>query len=318
MSANILSNKTILQKADLALGELTTDGGVLQPAQAKKFIRVMIKSAALLPMATVVPMKAPKQLLEKIQFGSRIMRAGEPGTALAEADRSKPDLSKVELDAKLFKAEVRLNNETLEDSIERGQLKGTIMTLMAQRIALDTDEILVNGDTSSADAFLAQFDGALVSATSNVVDAGGVKLQKTILRDALRTMPQEFRKNKRTLRYLTSSNAEIDYRDTLSDRQTAMGDNALMQAAPTAYGSVPVVDIPVFPENQGTAPNDDRTSVLLTDPKNLNLGIWRRIQMETDKLVREGVVIIVATMRMDFKYTHEPAVVKATNVLVGG
>lgn len=313
-TGNLLSNRDILAKADLALADLVTDGGILVPAQAKKFIRIMIDEAVVTKLATVVPMRSHKQLVEKIRFGSRILRAGNEAVALPEAERSKPDLSKVELDAQLFKAEVRLNNETLEDSIERGQLKQTIMQLMAERIALDTDEIVVNGDTASADTFLAKFDGMLKSATSNLVNAGGVKLGKATLRDMIRTMPTEFRKNKRALRFFTSPNAEIDYRDSLSDRQTVMGDTMLAQEAPVAYSSIPVVDVPVFPEDQGGG--NDRTSVVLTDPKNINVGIWRQIRIEMDKLVSEGVLIIVATLRMDFKYTHEPAVVKATDVLV--
>ena len=44
MDELIYDNRTILAKADLALADLTTEGGVLQPAQAKKFIRILIKS----------------------------------------------------------------------------------------------------------------------------------------------------------------------------------------------------------------------------------------------------------------------------------
>ena len=71
----MLSNETLVQKADAALADLTT-GGLLQPAQAQKFLRVLIDEAVLLKMATVVPMRSPKQLIEKIQFGERILRRG--------------------------------------------------------------------------------------------------------------------------------------------------------------------------------------------------------------------------------------------------
>ena len=55
----------------------------------------------------------------------------------------------MELDAKLFKAEVRLNNEVLEDSIERGQLRQTIMQLMAEAIARELGaDITVNYRTA--------------------------------------------------------------------------------------------------------------------------------------------------------------------------
>jgi Phage capsid family len=254
-----------------------------------------------------------KQEIEKIRFGSRILRAGEEAVALPVADRAKPDLFRVELNAQLFKAEIRLNNETLEDSIERDQLRQTIMELMAERIATDTHELVINGDTASVDPFLAQFSGILKQATSHTFDAGGVKLNKGILRDTLRAMPTEFRKNKKALKFLTSSNAELDFRDTLSDRATVMGDDMLENERPVQYSGVNVVPVPLFPENQGAGLNT--TSVVLTDPKNINVGIWRQIRIETDKLVSEGVLIVVLTTRIDMKYAHEPAVTKAFNVL---
>lgn len=310
----VIDNRSLLAKADLALADLTTSGGILQPAQAQKFIRIMIKESRLMKEATVTPMKAPKQLIEKIRFGARILRPGTEGAPLPAGQRAKPDLSNVELDAKLFKAEVRLNNEVLEDSIERGQLRNTIMTLMAERISTDMEEIIINGDVASADPTLAVLDGILKQATSNVVAAGGVSTTKTALRDAIKTMPSEFLRNKGALRAYTSVDAELDYRDTLSDRATTLGDQNLESEKPVMYGGVKVVPVPMFPENLGVGTNE--TNILLTDPKNIDIGIWRQIRIETDKLVSEGVLVIVATLRFDVKYVHEPAVVKVTGVTV--
>ena len=312
--AGVMDNRTILQKADLALSDLTTGGGLLQPAQAQKFIRILIDESVILKQGTVVPMRSPKQLIEKIRFGSRILRPGTESTALPVADRAKPDLTKVELDAQLFKAEVRLNNEVLEDSIERGELRQTIMQLMAEAISRDMDEVIVQGDTTSPDAFLATLDGILKQATSNVVDAALATTNKAIFRDMLKSMPSEFLRNKRTLRYFTSVDSEIDYRDSLADRATPLGDQKLERDDQVFYSGVPVMDVPLFPEDLGGG--NDTTNVILTDPKNINIGIWRNIRIETDKDVSEGVLIIVATLRFDVKFTEETAVVKATNVKV--
>lgn len=41
------SNRTILEKADLALADLTAGGGILKPAQAQKFMRLLIKEMEL-------------------------------------------------------------------------------------------------------------------------------------------------------------------------------------------------------------------------------------------------------------------------------
>ncbi len=312
MSA-IMTNRTILQKADLALSDLL-NGGELVPAQAKKFVRLLIKESAILSMSTVKPMKSKKQLVEKIRFGTRILRAGTSATALPEADRSKPDLSKVELDAKLFKAEVHLDNETLEDNIEQGSLRQTVMELMGEAISRDMDEVVVNGDTSSADNFLAQFDGMLTQATSNVVGGGGNPLDSDDLKASIKAMPTEFIRNKRRLRFLTSIDAETDYRDTLSNRDTVAGDKFLQEDAPIMYSGIPIMDVPLFPEDLGGGNNE--TNIIMSDPKNFMIGIWRRITMETDKDISAGILKIVASLRFDFKYVEESAVVKVTAVTV--
>lgn len=315
VAAGLLDNNTILAKADLALSDITTDGGLLQPAQAQKFMRVLIKEAVIMKQATVVPMRSPKQLIEKIRFGSRILRAGTEATALPVADRSSPDLGLVELDAQLFKAEVRLNNEVLEDSIERGQLRQTIMQLMAERIATDMDEIVVQGDTTSSDKTLAVLDGVLKQATSHVVDAQGASTTKNIFHSMVKQMPSEFLRNKKELRYFTSIQSELDYRDSLAERATVGGDKWISEDVPVLYTGIPIVGVPLFPENLPFGmPAVNTTDVLLTDPKNIQIGIWRNIRVETDKLISEGVLIIVATIRFDVKFAHELAVVKSTNV----
>jgi len=310
----VTANRTLLEKADMALADLTNDGGLLQPAQAQRFMRILIDEAVLMKMATVVPMRSPKQLIEKIRFAGRILRAGNEAVALTQAERSKPDLSLVELDAQLFKAEVRLSNEVLEDSIERGNFRQTVMELMAERVALDMDDMIWNGDTGSADPFFAKFDGVRALTTSNLVDAAGARTNKTLFRDSLKTMPSEFLRNKRQMRFMTSIDSEIDYRDALAERATVVGDRFLEQDAPVMYSGVPIVPVPVAPEDLGGG--NDSTEMILTDPKNVNVGIWRNIRVETDKDVSAGVVIIVATLRFDTKLAEETAAVKVQNVLV--
>ena len=321
MAVGLTDNRSSRQKADLALSDLLTDGGLLVPEQAQRFLRILIRKSVIMGMATVEPMRSPRKEINKLRFASRILRAGQSGKALAEADRSKPDLSQVELDSRLFKAEVRLNNEVLEDSIERGNLRNTVMQLMTQAVSRDMEDILINGDTTDADPFFAQFDGILRAATSNVVDALGVKLNKAILRDLQRILPTEFLVNKLDMRYMTSTDADIDYRDTLADRATPGGDRALGAMANTeavvGYTGVPVVPVPLFPGDRTDIPRaPGLTDVLFCDPKNIHVGVHREIRLETDKDIAAGEVLMVITLRFDVKYAEELAVAKAINVLV--
>jgi HK97 family phage major capsid protein len=307
-----LNNRTILEKADLALADLTAGGGILKPAQAQKFMRLLIKDSILMKLATVVPMASPKQQISKIKFGSRILRPGQEATALGVADRSKPDLSQVELDAKLFKAEVRLSDETLEDSIERGELRQTIMEMMAEAISRDMEEVIINGDVASADPFLAVMDGALKQATSNVVDAAGNPISKDLMSDMLKTLPSEHLRDKKAMRFLTSVDADLDYRNTLAERATAVGDKFLEGDTPVLYSGVPVQPVPLFPENLGVG--NDQSVILLCNPKNVHVGIWRQIRVESARDISEGTLKIVATLRFDVQFAEEPGVAKAINV----
>jgi hypothetical protein len=313
-------NRSILEKAELALADIAGNNGVLMPAQAQRFIRLLIKESKVMGMATVTPLRAPKQIVNKTRFTQRVLRRGQEATALAAGDVTKPAFSYVEHDAQLFKAEVHLTDEVLEDNIEGDQLRQTVMSILAERIALDMDDLIVNSDLTSLVDELAAFNGILAGATTNIVNAGTTTLHKGILRDMLKTMPSEWLRNKGAMRFLTSVDAEIDYRDSISDRMTALGDRALAavgsESAVVGYSGVPVIDIPVFPENLGGSNNC--TNVILTDPKNIDVGIWRKVKIETDRDIRAGVLIVVATMRLDVLYQEELAVVKATNVQVSG
>jgi HK97 family phage major capsid protein len=307
-----LNNRTILEKADLALSDLTAGGGILKPAQALKFMRLLIKKSVLMQLVTVVPMGSPKQEVSQIKFGKRILRPGQEATALAPADRSKPDLSKVELDAKLVKGEVRLSDETLEDSIERGELRQTIMELIAEAVARDIEELVIKGDTTSTDPFLALMDGLIKQATSHVVDVAGGPISKNVLADLLKTLPSEYLVDKKAMAFLTSVDADLNYRNLLAERATVVGDKFLEQDAPVLYSGVPLLPVPLFPEDLGATSN--QTAVLLTNPKNIFVGIWRQIRIETQREISEGTLKIVVTMRFDTKYAEEPGVAKAINV----
>lgn len=306
------TNRSLLEKADLALADLTAGGGVLLPAQAQKFMRLLIKQSVLMQMATVVPMAAPKLQLSKIKFGSRILRPGREATALAPADRARPDLSFLELDAQLFKAEIYLSDEVLEDNIERGELRQTILEMIAEAAGRDMEEVIINGDTTSPDPFLATLDGLLKQSTSHVVDAAGTGLSKNLLRDMLKSLPSEYLRDKKQMAFLTSVDAELDYRNSLAERATVGGDKFLEEDAPALYSGVPVMPVPLFPENLGLGSN--RTVALLCNPKNIQVGIWRQIRLESFRDVSAGVLRVVATMRFDARFAEEPGVAKLINI----
>lgn len=305
----ILSNRSLLAKADLALADLTAQGGLLNPEQATRFIRLLIKKSVLMPHINVVTMNSPKRLVETIRFGGRVLKPGTSATALPVGDRSKPDLTKVTLDAELYKAEVRLNNEVLEDSIERRALRNTIMQLLAEAVARDLEFAFWNGDTASSDQLLAVQDGILKRLTTHTF-AHGNPTNKDLWTNLLKNLPNEFLVRDR-LMFFTSIRSELDWRDSLASRGTQLGDAQLTGRELARFQNIPILAIPEQDEAIG-AP--DQTVSVVSDGKNFNMGFVRRMRIETDKDVSAGELIIVVTMRVAFQITHEPAGVKATGV----
>lgn len=306
-----MTNAEIIRKADMVLGDLTA-GGLLQPDQARRFLRLAIDRSVILPMASVPPMRRPSLLIDKIRFGSRILRAGTEAQAVPVGDRAKPDLSQVPLDTHLMRAEVRLSAEVLEDNIEQANFRDTLIELIAARVALDLEELIINGDTGSADPFLAQLDGLLTSVSTYVYDHTSAVMDKTVTKALIKLMPNEFIQDRSQMRIFYSQDADTDFRDSIADRNSNLGDDTFKGNRPIVVYGVPHVPASKFPE-VGTP---RLTSAVFLDPKNINVGFWRQIQMEAEKDIRAGVLIIVVTLRMGMVLAEETAAVKAINIKV--
>lgn len=313
------SNQTLMKKADLAVSDLTTDGGLLQPEQADTFIRKLLVQPTILRQARTVTMNSPQRNINKIGFASRILKKAVASTALSAGDRSKPTTEQIQLSTKEVIAEIRLPYDVIEDNIERGNIgaatdtggaptsggiKDTIMSLIAERAALDLEELALLGDTASGDAYLALLDGFLVQSTTNVVNNGAATINKNLFKAGLKAMPDQYLRNRAAMRHYVSVDNEIEYRDTLANRETALGDANIQGTAPVFGYGVPVEAAALMPAANG----------LLTHPLNMIFGVQRQIHVETDKDISSRVFIIVLTARVDFKIEEEEAVVKYSNI----
>ncbi len=309
----MVPNRTLLEKADLAIADLTVDGGLLVPDQADRFIRLMIKESRVLSLVDSKPMTAPNGLLETLRFSGRVLKPGVEATALPVAARSKPDLTKREIVSKLYKAEVRLDNEVLEDNIEKESLKNTIMSGLGEALSRDLEHVVWNGDTASADPLLATQDGVrkLVTVTFDQLNA---RTNKGLWLGMLKTLPSEFL-NRSRLMFFTSVKSELDWRDSVSERATEKGDDSLTGEELARFQNIKILAVPEAPENLGGPANQG--DAILTDPKNIAVRFHRKIRIESDRDITAGELIIVATMRVGVNLVHPPAATKGINILVG-
>lgn len=319
-------NVSLLRKADLAIEDLRANGGELAPEEGATFIRKLIKQPTLLRQARVVEMSSPKRKINKIGFGKRILRKATPSVALTEQQRAKPSTEQIELNTDEVIAEVRLPYNVLEDNIERataannenantgpGGLRQTIIDLIAERAAADLEELALFADkdyTNPSDQddedYLSLTDGYLKIAheKGNIVDVGGETIGKKVFKLGIKTMPEQYLRNKATMRHFVSTDNETEYRDTLADRNTGLGDQMIQGNSPCyAYGS-PVEAVAYLPEDRG----------LYCNPLNLIFGIQRQISMEFDKDITARVYIIVLTARVAFQIEEPEALVIYENI----
>jgi len=311
------SNQELINKADIALSDLASNGGMLLPEQADKFIRVLIEQPTILNMCRVVTMNSPQRKINKIGFGSRIMHAATSGTALADADRVKPDLSQITLNTKEVIAEIHLPYDVLEDNIEGGNiavplqtpaggLHDTITQLIAERAALDLEELCLLGDTTLAgtDPYLGLMDGFLKKCNAHMVDGGAQTISKLQLKNALKALPPRYLRDRASLNFFSSVNNETELRDTYASRNTPFGDTTLQGFSPLMIFGSPVQPVPLMPENK----------ILLTNPLNLIFGVQRKVNIEYTKDIRARVFIIVLTCRVDVAVEETRAAAQVFNV----
>lgn len=307
---NLLSNQAIIEKAAMTLSDLAT-GGRMNPQQSAEFLRMVQAAPTIIKDSRFVPMESDARKVEKLGFGSRILRPGVEGEQLADKDRSVPKTSTVKLEAKEVIAEVNITYDTLENNIEKGKLKDTIMQMIAERAALDWEELIINGDTSSSDPYLALFNGLRKQAQSHIVDHKGGDFAKEVFKAGYKAVPAKYLRNKKEWRFYTSQGIEVEYLDSMSNRQTALGDAAINGGLPSAYG-VPVQGIAMM--QPYTEAEKIVSDILLTHPKNILTGMSRQISIEVDKDIRQRKFIIVLTAKVDTKFEEEDAVAKIINV----
>jgi HK97 family phage major capsid protein len=307
-----------IQRADLALADLTANGGVLNPELQDTFYRKIIDEPTFIKQTRTVPMNAPEMKIPKIGFGSRVIRpapntgsggyvdGGDNTRWLRAADRVKPDFGQVDLTTSEIISEIHIHDDLLEDNVEREQMAETIMTLLAERIALDLEEFVLKADKSltATDPLLALQDGVLKIATSNVVNAAGAPVSIDVFNNMKKALPTRFRRNLSQLRFLTSMNVESDYRVQVAGRGTSLGDQVLTGSVALPVLGVPLQGVALMPEANG----------LLINPSNVIVGIQRNIRIERARDIRARSWIIVVTMRLGFAIEEELAVVKLTNL----
>lgn len=309
--------ENILEKVIRTTEVGANGGGLLKPEQANRFIDYMFDQTVLTKECRVVRMKSDTAEVDKLNIGQRIVRGATE--AVDTGVNAPATFTKISLTTKKLRLDWELSSESLEDNLEGDELEDHIARLMATQFGNDVEDLAINGDTTSSDLLLKQFDGWYKRALAggHVVEGGGAPLSLDLLNKALKAMPRNFMQRRQQLRFYTGSNAIQDYLYAFvqqgADPWAGPGsghDNPVRTEGTAGFSAgrpfgVELKEVPLFEEDDAgtySGASGEHGHVELTFPLNRLLGVKREVvvyrefkpkkdAIEYTSYVRTGVAI---------------------------
>ena len=336
------TQEEILSKAN----EVTTSvvgndsGGLLNAEQANRFIDFVVDQSTLMQNSRVVRMRTPTMDIDKVSVGTRLLAKATEATD--DGANAAVTFSKVSLTSVKLRLDWAISTESLEDNIEGAGLEDHIAQIMARQTANDMDDLLINGNTSSANALLKALDGfvKLAKADGHVVDEAGDNVSRSTFDRMLRNMPNKYLQRRNELKFFTGSNMVQDTIYSLGNPNSATeatagapspgslaGDAAFLQGSmrgnggPGSTGLAPfgigLVEIPLAPETvagdySGAAGNHGH--IELTFPNNRVVGIHRDITVYRQFKPKTDTIEYTQFMRVACNIENADSYVISKNV----
>lgn len=285
-------------------GTTADSDGKMNTEQATAFIKKVVDQSEFLSMIGIENMRSDKKEINLIGMANRVIRKGVKGTA---PDATAWNNGKRTLEAVETVLAVNISFDDIEDMIEEGNTENTIVDIMTTTFGNDMADLSINGDEASSDNFLKINDGIveLVTDDTDCNDVGtwtADSKKKEVLAAVLKEMPNKWKRNVNELRFFCSPSFDEEYRDEIGERNTALGDTATTEAARVKHKGIIVEPVGFWPDDL----------VLLTNPKNLKLGIHKR-NMRLGRFVNERARSVELTLstRADFEYALGEAIAYA-------
>jgi hypothetical protein len=306
---NLFERYEMLEKIEMVLSEITTKHGFLKADYAQEFIHFLVCKSNLLQLVTVVPMDSLRKQVYEVDDSLR-----EKVDDVVEVFPAHKELC-----VKLLIGEVSVDRYKFCESLiklsiyQKVELREILFSYLAEFIIKDIEDLVINGDTRLANPYLAILDGILKVSSKNVVNACGRCVDINLLREMLQALPLGYRKDRRAMRFLVSDSSEYDYRENLEKRSAGIFGCSvpIEKTAVSAFG-IKIERMERFPEDLGVYNN--KTVVLLCNPKNIHVGIWRKIRLNLMKAREKDELNIVASLHLDVKHPGDVNTVKAINV----
>jgi len=311
-----------------AIDETSLPNSVMNRKQANRFIDLVVNTSTLLRRVRTVRVDHQKGEINKLDLGSIVT---EGASTTSSPTRRRPTEAVVTYDMEKYRSAFDLKTDFMEDNLEKASIRDKLLNMFSKRIAIDTEMAAIEGDDSLATGdnqtdsnnLLGVNDGWRTILQAQVpgaqqIDAGGLAASKKLYYDLKRAIPARYRVAKPSYVWLVSSGIFDKWMLDWSDRATAGGDSALASGLVPGPWGIPMLEVPLFPEDLtfGTA-GTDGAEIWLTPLNNLLYFVQRDITIEFDRVPRKDMWEVTIHFRVDFEIENPDLVVIGENVSIG-
>lgn len=308
----------------LTKATLTTSGWTygLSLQEADRFLDYIIDESVLLKQIRTVRMTAAKHRIDKIGLGDRVLRKGQPGVDPGDTV-SVPAPTAIELVASEVVGIVSVSDDLIEDNIEGEAFVQHLLGMIGRAAANEIEQAAIHGDTAAADptGILDRWDGFYKLAKAggaHVIEAmadtdrywpgtNGGKATRL-----LKTLPTKYRQDYRTLAVMLHNDLYLDYMDELASKGYSEAWQAITGMQDVPIRSIRNIRVPLLKTDMAFTYNSqnytDGTFVMVTDLRNLIVGIQREIRIEPQRWARKRCTDWVISMRADVKIENADAI----------
>jgi len=280
--------------------------GIMNPEEAKKFIRETVDQSEFLKMIDVLQMNSPKRKIHTIGLESRVLRKAIKDVPPAVTEL---ELGERELDVKETILAVNIHFDEIEDNIEESNFEETVNDIFTTQYSTDLADLAMNGDETSLDPFLQINNGYLEIADTDTgvhaVPFAANDTPREVFKAMFAALPNKWKANKGRLAFLVSPTLQENYTEEIGNRISLLGDKAILDEWQPTYNGVPIKAVAHMPD----------TNVMLTDPKNLKFG-WFKRYIRVGRWVNERSrrIEYTITARTDQEYALSDLMVIATQI----
>lgn len=303
-------NEQALEKLDTT----TMAGGVLPRDLFDQFYQKVVDTATMLEEARTEDLPRQKMALPRISVGERLRRAASEG----DGDAGSADVTTDQIDMDVVKGTLAydLTRESVDDTVDN--VDEIVLDMLSRQFAVDTQDLAINGDESSADAFLQQNDGWLKilndradTNTYDHADSGTPQPVNTeLFNQAIQTMPNKYLRSDRfEPRFYINRNQLQSYANDLAQRNDPLGAAVLFGDDDITPFEYDIVGVANWPED----------TVVFTHPENFIYGLYDEVEIrvltETDKVAENDLFArYFMRVRDDFQIEDEEGAVLVTGV----